>query len=527
MTSAARLWAGVARFVVSALVASTLTLATGTGNAPAGNSPSSITTQSGTASSPASAQNQAEPAPAGGVGAPEADGGSTPPVRPTGEAPPGPSRPSTTGAGERGSGFSPGTREASQQLWDQLYQATNDGAIGWTGGSIRTCTPGSTSLQFQQGVLNRINYFRAMAGVGDDITFDSTYNTKAQAAALMMSANQALSHSPPADWDCFSSDGHEGAGHSNLYLRVLGAAAVTGYMLDPGASNAPVGHRRWVLFPQTQQMGTGDIPASNSRWGSNALWVVDSHIWDPRPATREEYVAWPPPGYVPDELVFPRWSFSYPGANFAHATVTMTKNGSPATLVQHRPHDGYGENTLVWEPRGTPHPNDVYQVSVSQVLIDGNPRTFSYQVTAFSPDGPQPDVRLRFGSDLVGDDIYNTTGAGQTANWNGGAGSVVTNRMSVQNDGTSPQRLRVKASASSAGLTIRYLTRGIDITSRVVAGTYLTPSLAPGAAQNIKVVATLTNAAPINATLTRRFTATSTADTTRKDTAKIVYSRVH
>ena len=53
--------------------------------------------------------------------------------------------------------------------------------------------------------MNRINYFRAMAGVGDDITFDSTYNTKAQAAALMMSANQALSHSPPADWDCFSS----------------------------------------------------------------------------------------------------------------------------------------------------------------------------------------------------------------------------------------------------------------------------------------------------------------------------------
>ncbi len=38
--------------------------------------------------------------------------------------------------------------------------------------------------------------------------------------------------------------------------------------------------------------------------------------------------AWPPPGYVPYQVVFPRWSFAYPGANFTNATVTMTSSGA-------------------------------------------------------------------------------------------------------------------------------------------------------------------------------------------------------
>ena len=168
------------------------------------------------------------------------------------------------------------------------------------------------------------NYFRAMAGVPADITFSDESNRLAQAAAFMMSANhQIISHTPPTNWICYSSDGAAGAGSSNLYLGVYAWNAITGYMKDPGGGNYFIGHRRWILYPQTQIMGTGDIPPVSNFSSSNALRVFDNHMWEQRPPTREEFVAWPPPGFVPYQVVFPRWSFSFAQADFSQAWVSM------------------------------------------------------------------------------------------------------------------------------------------------------------------------------------------------------------
>ncbi len=51
-------------------------------------------------------------------------------------------------------------------------------------------------------------------------------------------------------------------------------------------------------------MGTGDVPETASYPAINVLWVQDEdHIFDPRPKTFNEFVAWPPPGYVPAPVV--------------------------------------------------------------------------------------------------------------------------------------------------------------------------------------------------------------------------------
>ena len=98
-------------------------------------------------------------------------------------------------------------------------------------------------------------------------------------------------------------------------------------------------------------MGTGDIPPVGGRT-ANALWVIDDHTRDPRPATRDGFVAWRPAGYVPYQVVFPRWSFSYPDADFSQATVTLTCYGQTVPIVQESVAEGYGENTLVWAISG-------------------------------------------------------------------------------------------------------------------------------------------------------------------------------
>ncbi len=286
----------------------------------------------------------------------------------------------------------PQSRADSLNFYLDQYVAWENAAINWTG-DYNSCNPGSTSLDFRNAVLHRVNYFRAMAGVPATVTLKDEYNVQAQAAALMMSVNNLLNHQPPTTWQCYSAAGYEGAGNSNLSLGVYGWDAISVYMRDPGSGNYVVGHRRWVLYPQTQEMGTGDIPPGSGHSPSNALWVFDSNIWGPRPATRDEFVAWPPRGYVPYQVVFARWSFAYPNADFSNATVTMTSGGSNVSLAQSPAVNGYGENTLVWIPLGLsdgaswPRPvSDItYSVSVQNVKIGGQSRTFTYDVIVFDP----------------------------------------------------------------------------------------------------------------------------------------------
>lgn len=286
----------------------------------------------------------------------------------------------------------PQSRQDSLNFYLAHYVAWESAAIDWNG-DHNSCSPGSTSLDFRNAVLHRINYFRAMAGLPAKVILNEQYNAKAQAAALIMSVNGALSHNPPTTWACYSDAGHEAAGNSNLYLGVYGWNAITGYMRDPGGGNYFVGHRRWILYPQTQEMGTGDVPSVASFSPANALWVFDLNIWGPRPATRDEFVAWPPRGYVPYQVVFARWSFAYPNADFSNATVTMNSGGSGVPLVKADVVDGYGENTVVWIPLGfsdgaswpKPANDTTYTVNVQNAKIGGQTRNFTYDVVVFDP----------------------------------------------------------------------------------------------------------------------------------------------
>jgi hypothetical protein len=65
----------------------------------------------------------------------------------------------------------------------------------------------------------------------------------------------------------------------------------------------------------------------------------------------------------------------------------------------------------------------------------------------------------------------------------------------------------------------------VNITNRVVAGTYTTPALAPQATHQIKVTVTVRNTAPRGATLTRTITATSSTHPSRTDTVRTITRR--
>ena len=154
-------------------------------------------------------------------------------------------------------------------------------------------------------------------------------------------------------------------------------------MIDPGSSNTFVGHRRWILYPPTQTMGVGDIPAE-----SNALYVVQPET----PAPAVAAVAWPPAGYVPAPLIPDRWSLqSSPGSDFSGATVSVSEDGVAQTVeILSDDDNGYGGDAIVWDlpyaPAPEPGQQAVYSVNVQNVLIDGEPQSFSYTTTSFDPE---------------------------------------------------------------------------------------------------------------------------------------------
>jgi uncharacterized protein YkwD len=248
---------------------------------------------------------------------------------------------------------------------------------GWTGNTA-SCVAGTVPNDVNQKVLQRINYFRRQVGLNDNITLDTAKNRKCQEAALMMHANGALNHTPPTTWKCYTADGAAAAGSSNLH-SIGGVNAITGYIQDPGSSNTACGHRRWILYSRSLIMGHG------STTNNNALWVIGGGSPTP-PKNMPAFISWPPQNHVAAALIFPRWSFSIPGADFTNAIVTMTdsKGVTVSLNVVSVNVNGYGDNTIVWEPTGivTNSATDVtYNVKVNDVqLSGGETKSFSYKV---------------------------------------------------------------------------------------------------------------------------------------------------
>lgn len=264
--------------------------------------------------------------------------------------------------------------------------------LAWDG-DANNCFAGDISADARKKTLDRINYYRRLAKLPTEVGFDDSLTPMCQKAALMMHSNNQLSHDPDSSWSCFSADGKQAAGKSNLALGAHSSEAIALYMIDPGANNGPVGHRRWILYSRAKDFGMG----STNR--AHALYVIHNKVPTPEGL---KYIAYPGPGYFPAPLLPIRWSLSVPGADFTGAEVLLKDaTGTDLDLEVLPVKNGFGDNTLVWEVN-----NDVINkfseydqtisVDVRNIRIGNLDTSFTYEVTVapvnyppVCPDGSQ------------------------------------------------------------------------------------------------------------------------------------------
>ncbi len=284
--------------------------------------------------------------------------------------------------------YSEFTLAQARDYYLDVFAPTAEVAPEWSG-DVAAGDPGALGAGYKQAILDRINQYRFMVGL-PSVTIDAEFEGSVQAAALMMSVNNKLSHNPPADWRHWTSAGALGAGSANLAL-ISGTDAIDAYMFDGGGNRVDVGHRRWVLRSEGSTAAIGDIPTPGPGFSrSNALTVSRGEL---TPGDLPSFVSWPPAGYLPYDRFPESWSFTpVRGLEVnSRTTVSLTLDGvpQPVTILNHGEGPAYGDGrALVWTvPRLTEAPvgERLFEVTVQWIYDGLDPITVKYLASVFDP----------------------------------------------------------------------------------------------------------------------------------------------
>lgn len=307
-----------------------------------------------------------------------------------------------------------------------------------------TSAVGVLSDATSQAALARLNQYRYIAGLDADVTIDTAYSEKAQAAAFINAVNAVndrLSHSPtqPEGMNdtlyalCKAGAGSTnlGAGYGNLPY------AVDGWMKDSGIDT--LGHRRWILNPGMGKTGFGLVTNPASTYKT----YTAMYAFDKSRNTSYMNVAWPaqltPLSYFDASAA---WSVSTGKSETLSAItvkVTRQKDNKVWTFTSANGlsvnNDGYGQKGCVmFTPGdiGSLADGDIFIVSITG-LTDGN---LTYKVEFFD------ETAVNSSSSTT-----NTNTAGNTGSENTGNTGSNTNNNTTENTGGNTNNSTAAASS--------------------------------------------------------------------------------
>jgi hypothetical protein len=209
-----------------------------------------------------------------------------------------------------------------------------------------------------------VNMYRTFAGL-PSVTLDPELNRKDQQCALIIRANNTLTHTPASTSKCYTADGATASSSSNITTGST-LSSMAGYMVDPGNATT-IGHRRWILSNSLGPIGVGGTDRSSCLWTLNGKGKAG-----------KPWMAWPPAGKIPLQALSAQfagsvdttgWSIQSDGINLASAQVTVTSDGMPLAVTVTQLGANYGSRYAIrFNPSGwTTAAGKKYSVSVAGV----------------------------------------------------------------------------------------------------------------------------------------------------------------
>jgi uncharacterized protein YkwD len=255
------------------------------------------------------------------------------------------------------------TADATCARWKADRADLSEGT--WSG-NVASCVVGDISADGRANALRLFNMYRWFADL-PSVATEASRDEQAQACALMMDANNMLSHDPPTSWLCYTDIGASGAASSNI-SGGPGVSSVAAYLIDSG-NETTFGHRRIVLSNRLGPIGLGSTGPGGASCMQNLSGTGNAG---------KAWVAWPPPGPFPMQaygsgsrtLSATGWSVqTQRNISLTGATVTVTSGGADQPMTMSQLTGSYGEsNAIRLVPMGwTPAAGQSYSVTVTGV----------------------------------------------------------------------------------------------------------------------------------------------------------------
>lgn len=271
---------------------------------------------------------------------------------------------------------------------------------------INNCSPGVLKQSEKDKILEYVNQIRALHGLSA-VTWATEKDNASMQASLMCVANGNISHTPPSDWECYTTEGAEGCAKSNLHMGIFfgtdapgSKAAIAGWMQDNNSANAKdkVGHRRAIMNPFLTKISVGRADGEPKSGGGGAIYEAMNLFYQDFTngdisSSDIDFVAYPYGNY-PTELVDPSFYLNFSpiynkqnlwgntNIDYSQAVITMKDDKGNNVPVDSKSWDneGWGSipTNMVWKVTGGFKLNTKYTVEITNVIVNGESKDYSY-----------------------------------------------------------------------------------------------------------------------------------------------------
>jgi hypothetical protein len=153
-------------------------------------------------------------------------------------------------------------------------------------------------------------------------------------------------------------------------------------------------------------------------------------------------------------------------------------------------------------------------VTSGQVYVGGNftsagGDTLARSLAAYGLRLPDASIGGSSSGHFTGNNVYSSTGSGETRKVKIQHGTSENVYVKIQNDGLAPASFQIKGAGAGTGITPHYFSGGTNITSDVVSGTYSTPTIAARGSMLLRLHIVVANQSAGAATLITTVRSTS------------------